>query len=89
MHALTRVLAVRYGPMGIWSNTLVPGATDTGLTDPIFADPVVRSAVIAGVPLGRIAEPSDYVGLGLFLASDASAYVNGAELVADGGVLIA
>lgn len=88
IHALTRALATEYARHGIRANTLVPGATDTRLTETSFADPQVRSQVISRIPLGRIGSPDDYVGAAVFLASDASAYVTGVELIVDGGRLI-
>ncbi len=85
IHALTRVLAAEYGRHQIRVNTLVPGATDTGLTEAFFADPQLRAQIVSRILLGRIAQPDDYVGIAVYLASDESAYVTGAEFIVDGG----
>lgn len=76
---LTRYLAVHWGGDGIRSNSLSPGGV-RGKQDPQFVEKFERE-----VPLGRMADFDDLRGPLLFLASDASAYVNGTDLLVDGG----
>jgi NAD(P)-dependent dehydrogenase (short-subunit alcohol dehydrogenase family) len=79
---------VELAPRKIRVNVLTPGPTDTpGLANAV--PPEQRRArlegLAAGVPLGRLGEPSEIASAALFLATDASSFVNGAELFADGG----
>jgi NAD(P)-dependent dehydrogenase (short-subunit alcohol dehydrogenase family) len=76
---LTRYFARLWGPHGVRVNALSPGGV-LGAQDDDF-----KRRFCARVPLGRMAQPADLVGPLLFLASEASSYVNGQELRVDGG----
>jgi len=76
---LTRYLATHWGPAGVRVNALSPGGVE-GEQDPEF-----KRKFNERVPLGRMCLPEDLAGPLLFLASSASSYVTGVELLVDGG----
>lgn len=83
---LTRVVAKDYAQHGIRCNAIVPGATETPLTDEIFADRSVRQALTTSTALGRLGRPDDLVGIAIFLGSDEAAFATGAHFFVDGGL---
>jgi NAD(P)-dependent dehydrogenase (short-subunit alcohol dehydrogenase family) len=82
--ALTKSLAIQLGKDRIRCNIIHPGIVDTPLQAPYLTD-VIRKEFETGIPLGRIAHPREIAYAALFLASDESAFMTGAELVIDGG----
>jgi NAD(P)-dependent dehydrogenase (short-subunit alcohol dehydrogenase family) len=82
---LVRTAAAEFGRHGVRVNAVAPGVVETPLTAPIKADAAWYSAYAAKNALGRWASPEEMVGPTIFLASDASSYVTGTLLVADGG----
>jgi NAD(P)-dependent dehydrogenase (short-subunit alcohol dehydrogenase family) len=87
---LTRSLALDFGPHGIRVNCVAPGFVRTRLVQESMDrsdDPgAAERAMVAGVALGRIAEPDEIARVIRFLVSDDAAYVTGATLSADGGL---
>jgi NAD(P)-dependent dehydrogenase (short-subunit alcohol dehydrogenase family) len=85
--ALTKSLAVQFAPRGVRSNAICPGPIETPLlTEWLLADPEAKRVRLARNPSGRFGKPEDIVNAGIFLASDESAWTNGAVLVLDGGI---
>ena len=82
----TKSTAVQYGGEGIRANSIYPGAVETPMYDSIVGEGEGRRLSIARTLLGRIGTPEDIAYGALYLASDESAFVTGAELVIDGGV---
>src|SRR5262249_40691664 len=87
--AMTRTLAAELAPYRIRVNAVCPGTVDTPLLAAEFAtaaDPAPeRGATERSIPLARIAPPEEIARIVVFLLSDESSYVTGAEFVADGG----
>jgi NAD(P)-dependent dehydrogenase (short-subunit alcohol dehydrogenase family) len=84
--ALTREIAAIYARQNIRANALCPGPVETPLLRELIADPAARARRLVHVPMGRFARTEDVASAALFLASDESAYVNGAAFTVDGGI---
>jgi NAD(P)-dependent dehydrogenase (short-subunit alcohol dehydrogenase family) len=82
----TKSMAQELSPEGIRINNLAPGAVETAMNRDVLAD-VGYDNFNQWIPIGRVADTSDMVGPALFLASDASRYVTGTTILADGGYL--
>jgi len=82
--SLTKSLAIQFAKHRIRANVIHPGIVDTPLQAPYLTD-AIRREFETGIPLGRIAQPREIARVALFLASEDSSYVTGAELVVDGG----
>lgn len=85
--ALTRQMAVEWGPRGVRANAVSPGLVRTPMSRDFYADPKVHEERSAAVALRRIGEPEDIAAVVAFLAGDEAAYVNGQEIVVDGGFI--
>lgn len=88
---LTKAMALEYAKNGIRVNCVCPGATDTSMVHrEIHLEPnadAARKAMVEKHPLGRLAKPEEVAQAALFLASQRSSFVTGANLVVDGGYL--
>jgi NAD(P)-dependent dehydrogenase (short-subunit alcohol dehydrogenase family) len=89
---ITRQLAVEWGPAGVRVNCVSPGQTPTkirGLDDPVGSPPRAQPtgpSRPSDVPLSRFGTLDDYAGPTLFLLSDLARYVNGQDILVDGGL---
>lgn len=66
-------------------NAIAPGPFVTNIGGGYIQDPKIQEVFARAVPLGRVGRPEELAGLALFLASEASSFVTGAEIVIDGG----
>lgn len=82
---LTQGFARELAGRNIRINSVAPGATETPMTAWIPDD--IRAGIAAATPLGRLGKPDDIAEIILFLASDASRWVNGRTIIADGGLI--
>lgn len=85
---LVRVIAAEYGAQGLRANCLLPGGTDTEAGRAFATTPEILSFVENMHALKRLATPEEMARVALFLASDASSFITGTTLLADGGVTI-
>jgi meso-butanediol dehydrogenase/(S,S)-butanediol dehydrogenase/diacetyl reductase len=85
----TRALATEYGPKGIRANMVSPGTIQTGSPSwqkRLALDPDVFEKLARWYPVGRVGKPDDIAAAVAFVAADEAAFVNGANLVVDGGL---
>lgn len=85
---LTKSFASELGAYNIQVNAIAPGYIKTANTAPIRADKDRNKEILDRIPAGHWAEPSELMGVAVFLASAASNYVNGIILPVDGGYLV-
>jgi glucose 1-dehydrogenase len=83
---LMRVLAQEFGRDGIRVNAVSPGMVRTGMTEPVYRNPELARQRNELVPIGRVAAPEDIADVIVFLLGPDARYVNGHDLVVDGGV---
>ena len=85
LSGLTRSLAYDYAHLGIRVNNLVPGYFKTDMTKESFDNPLKQQEKATRSLIGRWGDPSELVGPAIFLASNASSFITGTDLVVDGG----
>jgi len=84
---MTEALALELAPYNIRVNAISPGAIETPMIDPLKANPQVMEGTLARIAMHRVGKPEEVSNLVLFLASDASSYMTGSDIVIDGGWL--
>jgi NAD(P)-dependent dehydrogenase (short-subunit alcohol dehydrogenase family) len=83
--AMTKQIAMEGGPFGIRANSISPGLTVTAQTKPMLENEAYAEAMRKKIMLGRFGQPEDIAQCALYLASDESAWVTGADFAIDGG----
>ncbi len=87
IRGLTKVAAMEYGHKGVRVNSVHPGGIDTAMGNPYAQEKAEVNKRYTMVPLQRVGEPDEVARTSLFLASDDSSYLCGAEIAVDGGML--
>lgn len=85
IRSLTKTLAKRLGPTGVRVNTIYPGFIVTEMTAGVMDDPDLKAKFAAESPLGLLGTVEDIAACALYLASDASKFITGQDLIVDGG----
>lgn len=86
--SLMQSTACALGKYNIRCNALLPGTIRTQLNDEDLADEGKKTYMEGRIPLGRLGQTKDLAGPAVFLASDLSSYVTGAQLLVDGGLFV-
>jgi 3alpha(or 20beta)-hydroxysteroid dehydrogenase len=87
VRGMTKAAAIELGPLGIRCNSIHPGYVDTPMLHGNGLPDGTTAAMAASVPARRLGTPGEVADVCLFLASPASRYCNGAEIVVDGGLI--
>jgi NAD(P)-dependent dehydrogenase (short-subunit alcohol dehydrogenase family) len=87
--SMTREIAVEYSRQGIRANSLCPGPMATPMLEELMSDPARKQRRMVHIPMGRLGRAEELANAALFLASDESSFMTGAQLVVDGGITAA
>ena len=85
LNTLTKGMALELAPYKINVNAIAPGVVETDGTRKAISPPAIRDAYRKAVPLGRITQTDDLIGVVVFLASEESRYITGEVITIDGG----
>ncbi|HET7568751.1 MAG TPA: SDR family NAD(P)-dependent oxidoreductase [Gaiellaceae bacterium] len=88
VRSLMQSLAIVLGPHGITCNSVLPGTIATDINAAFFEDAETLRRYEQGIPTGRLGSPADVAGAVAYLVSDEAAYVNGADILVDGGAFV-
>lgn len=84
---MTETLALEWAHLGITVNAIGPGAIDTPMVDDLKMSKSAFSAMLSGIPLGRMGRPEEVSAAVIYLASEEASYVTGSTMYVDGGWL--
>jgi len=87
IHLLTKTLGCEWGKYKINVNCIAPSVFRSEITKFVFENEAIRKEVLARVPLGRLGEPEDFIGMLILLSSKASDWMTGMILYVDGGYM--
>lgn len=85
VRAISKAAATQFGRQGVRVNALFPGIIETPMTKSLSTSKELLGRLIQATPLQRLGQPKDIANAALFLASDDSSYITGAEIIIDGG----
>ena|SRR5690625_2562629 len=85
VRAISKAAATQFGRQGVRVNALFPGIIETPMTKALSTSKDLLDQLVQATPLQRLGKPEDIANAVLFLASDSSSYITGAEIVIDGG----
>ncbi len=86
LRMLTRAMTAEWAQYNIQANGIAPGYFETDMTRKLKEDPEFNSWICGRTPSGRWGDPEELQGLAVFLASEASTYINGQVIFVDGGM---
>ena len=89
VEGLTKSAALEGVEFGIRVNSVAPGPIDTDMVTRFTGTPENKAAFISGIPLNRMGQPEEVAAAILFLASPKAAFITGASIAIDGGILLA
>jgi len=84
---LTHQMAVQWGPRGVRANSVSPGMIRTPMSEHFYRNEKLHQGRIRTVPAGRIGVPDDIANAIAFIVSDAASYMNGQDIIIDGGFM--
>lgn len=84
---LTHQMAVEWGPRGVRTNSISPGMIRTPMSEHFYQNEKLHQGRIKVVPVGRIGRPEDIADAMGFIVSDAASYMNGQDIIIDGGFM--
>jgi len=85
VNMITKVFALEWGDKGVRVNCVAPGLVKTHFSQALWGNEAILQTALSSIPMHRIAEPEEIVGIVIYLASDASSFVTGQVFLVDGG----